>query len=484
MAEPPRDSIREASTTRPLSLRLRIWFACAGGALAVSSALWWIAGTLIGPRDTADPALLVVALLSASGLGLAVAVLLALWLDHHVVGQLRGLTRALESGAVEQLRDLPATSGWGELSALTHSAHELLARDRELADLAGARERVRLGLVSLRAAVERWASDEAWQVPTALIGDAAALGAALDRGFARHREFAAQNLEAARLVSADLGEARGDARESVEQAERGFVEATALLTTLRELQRLGLELQQTLAAAPASPPPAAERGAAFGEAAAEAIEELVAASSASVAHLAEGLTRVHDIVGQVHVVANRATLIALQASLHPGDPGDESGPELRTLARDVRTANERAAALAAELDAEVHGAAERMAGVRSRIADRLNLAMAALAAEPAPAPATRAFDDARRLMERVREMIQDAMRKGERLSAAGERSSRAAQRLVHRLDDETREIEGLAVRLGAAPAGPSPAAETSAPLRLVSDPAADEESGDRAGEGP
>ena len=43
-----------------------------------------------------------------------------------------------------------------------------------------------------------------------------------------------------------LSAAIADAQESATQAERGFVEATAMLTTVRELQRLSGELQNAL----------------------------------------------------------------------------------------------------------------------------------------------------------------------------------------------------------------------------------------------
>lgn len=469
MPEPFRDRFREApADARALSLRLRIWLACLGGALAASTALWWVAGTQIGPRDAADPALLVLSLLAASGLGLAIAVLLALWLDHHVVGQLRGLSAALHSGAVEKLRDLPATSGWGELSSLTHSAHELLARDRDLAALANEREDFRRALDRLRTSLERWLDEERWEAPPDLEGEVGGVVALLDRGLAREREIAEQNREAVRLVRAEMLAAREDARESVEQAERGFVEATALLTTIRELQRLGGELHNVLAT-PELPGAVPDRSTVFGEAAAGAIEELVAASVESVEHLAGGLARVQEIAAQVQVIGNRATLIALNATLRGGGDG-ETGAELRTLARDVRAATERSDELSRELERDVQAATARMSDVRGRVAARLQSAAESLSAAPAPS-APRAGEDANRLMDRVREMVQDATRKGERLSAAGERSSRAAQRLVRRLEEQLREFEGLAVRLGGVPAAES-VSET--PLRLISEPETEE----------
>lgn len=491
MPEPLRDSTGDAAAeTRALGLRLRIWTGCVGGALTVSAGLWWIAGTRVGPGDAADPARLVLSLLAVSGAGLAAGVLLALWLDHHIVGQLRGLSRAFASGAVEKLRDLPATSGWGELSALTHSAHQLLSRDRGLAEVASEQERFRRDLDRLRAAVERWLEDERWEAPSGVEGEAAALTALLDRGLSREREIGEQNREAVRLVRAELLATQGDARESVEQAERGFVEATALLTTVRELQRLGAELHPVLAAGD-EPASAAvpDRANAFGDAAAAAIEELVTASVESVEHLAGGLTRVQDIVTQVQVIGNRATLIALNATLRSaegaGAPG-ELGEELRTLARDVRVATERTDDLSRALEREVRAASARMAGVRASVAGRLNSVSETLAAPAVPpsGAAVRALEDARRLMERVREMIQDAMRKGERLSAAGERSSSAAQRLARRLDEQVREFEGLAVRLGASSGDEAGRSEPAATLRLIpSQPPGDDDATEHDVEG-
>ena len=75
-----------------------------------------------------------------------------------------------------------------------------------------------------------------------------------------------------------------------------------------------------------------------------------------------------------------------------------------------------------------------------------------------------------RLLERVREMVQDAAQKGERLSAAGERVSRAAERLVRDLEVDVGEIRGLIARL--APPAPreepvESTPESDPPLRLL-----------------
>jgi hypothetical protein len=77
--------------------------------------------------------------------------------------------------------------------------------------------------------------------------------------------------------------------------------------------------------------------------------------------------------------------------------------------------------------------------------------------------------DARRLLERVREMVQDASTKGERVSTASERASSVAERLARRLDASASDAEALVVRL--APVGePMPIGSAVAPeLRLVDD---------------
>jgi hypothetical protein len=157
-------------------------------------------------------------------------------------------------------------------------------------------------------------------------------------------------------------------------------------------------------------------------------------------------------------VANRATLIALNAALAgarqgQADPGTAEGSdEMKRLAAEVRHATERTTVLSGEIEGEVSASIERMRGVRERVGRRLE-----------QLPELPASDNGRnleppRLLERVREMVQDAAQKGERLSAAGERVSRAAQRLVRRLEEEVQEMAGMVVRLS-----PPEARTTTAP---------------------
>lgn len=442
---------------RLLGLRLRVWAACLSGTLVSVAALWWIAGTQITVRS--DPAALLAWLLGAGMLGLVVGIACAMWLDHGIVVHLRGLTRGFASGRVQELRGLPAASGWGELSELTEWAAVLITRQRVASRAAGDLEQLEAALTRAVERLETWRATERWEALPAVEGHGEALVRELNDTFARIAELSEQNLEAARRVRAELVSAAGEARESAAQAERGFVEATALLTTVRELQRLAQELRHTLVARAAEAPAPvgetiAERVTAYRAAVESAVQELAASSDASVEHLGAALRRVQDIAGEVQVVSQRATLVALQAvaieSRLPREDrrSEDLSHDLRLLTAEVRTAAEHADALAVEVERE-----SRVAGDRVRIArEWVDREMAATVEEPAAPAAGSAplSENTLRLLERVREMIQDATQKGERLSANGERASRSAERLIRRLEEESRELEGLMVRLSPA----------------------------------
>jgi hypothetical protein len=444
-----------------LGLRLRLWLAgLASGAVAGVGTLW-VLGTRIPVRGAADPAELLAWLSGVAFLSLLTGAGLSLWLDHHVVGHLRGVLRGLHGGRVSDLRGLPAASGWGELSELTERTQELLASRRSQARAVEELQVLRGQLALLAEAVARWDREEHWGGPLPEAGEAAPLAESLAHGIGRRHQVGEQNREAARQVAAELERALTEAGESATQAERGFVEATALLTTVRELQRLSGELQNALHALAAAPVEVREEG----HGAREALEELVSASQGSIESLGRGLLRAQEVSDAVQTLANRSTLIAIQV-LTAGaraPAGEDPGADLRTLAQEVREVTDRTAQYAADIEAAVVEAGERMRAARADALARLDGAGAA--SRPASL-APRALDDAHRLLERVREMLQDASAKGERLSAAGERSSRAAERLARRLEGGAAEAEALCVRLapvGEAP-GPGPDAQS---LRLL-----------------
>ncbi len=438
-----------------VGLRLRLWLVCvAGGAIAGLGSLW-VLGTRVRP-GTSDPAELLAWLAGVAFASAFSGLLLALWLDHHIVGHLRGLLRGLHTGRVAELRGLSSATGWGELSELADVAQDLLANQRRSARAVEELDSVRGQLGALQLAVDQWLRTESWDAPDVGSGQLTSIADGLARGFARRGAVDEQNSQVARQVATELSAALGDAQESAEQAERGFVEATAMLTTVRELQRLSLELQAALGVlgGPIASAHAGEtdvRG---------ALDELVVASQASIDSIGRGMLRVQDVSELVQQLANRATLIAIHAVTaarqEDGGPAQDVADELRLLVQDVREATDRATQFALEIESAVGEASERMHAARELAATRLGAP-----ATVVTTPDARAWDDAQRLLERVREMVQDAARKGERLSAAGERASRAAERLSRRVNEESTETQALVVRL--TPVGPAGSRE----LRLL-----------------
>ena len=463
-------------------LRLRLWLGCLLGGVAGGGAVVGLFAWLSPPDPLFDPLALGIWPWSAAGFCLALAVGMGLWLDHGIALHLRGLNRAIAGGEPAGLGALPAATGWGELSLLTAQLQSQLVRQHELGRAAAELEELRHRLRSLRAAVEMRPPGQRAEPLRPLEGQLGRLIEAFNRHWAEEERVEAESREDVLGLRHELTLALADARDSAEQAERGFVEATALLTTARELQRLGGELQQELsppapvpetaagpapgAAAPgmgaAETPAAAEAQRRYREAAAAAIDELVTASRESVEHLAAGFSQVHEIGEHVQVLANRATLIALNVAVARGslppdaEPGAGAVPrpeglsrDLKSLATEVRAVTDRTAELSRTIDREVAAAVERMHGLRERVAARLDEAPPLIEAGAGEPPAAGPPEAALRLLERVRQLVQDAAAKGERLSATGERASRAADRLLRRLEEESGVLERLARRFGA-----------------------------------
>jgi len=480
---PPRRGERIPPPEVAAGLRLRIWFGCLGGALVAAAGMWWVIAGNSDPTGVVDLPLFVLWVSAVSSAGILIGIALALWLDRGIIGHLNGLSGSLASGRVSDLRSLPAGNGWGVLSQITQQVQVLLTHHRQAARAAEELSIVRAQLAMLRESLDHWVETERWGGLRVKPGALAPVVETIDRGLRHLDEVRDDNREAVRQVGVAVDGALGDARETAAEAERGFVEATSLLTTVRELQRLGGELEQSLTTLISeSKEPGAEALGSWREATRAAIQELLESSSGSVEHLGRGLLRVQEISDQVHLVANRATLIALNAALtgsRLGRPEAEMADlseEMKRLAAEVRSATERTTRLSHDVEGEVASAVERMRGVRQRVAQRLEeIPLPALGDAPRPGERSR-------LLERVREMIQDAGQKGERLSAAGESVSRSAERLVRRLEEEVRELEGMVVRMSPpempnadlsvpGPSGPAAGSESAGGVSNDEDPA-------------
>ena len=416
-----------------LGLRVRLWIGALAGALAAVVAGTWLFWLPESPFAVVDAPELANDLLIAGGLVVVIALAAAWWLDRGIVARVRRITRSARRQDAAPLHEPSAGSGWGELGDLGRHLSALIMAHRHAVRSEAELQSLDRELDGVRDSVRRWIETERWSALPQGTGSVQKVADTLNHAMARQAEVQDQNLEAAQQVRADLDAAVSDARETAEQAEGGFVEATALLTTIRELERLGGELQSGLAK---EPPALGAR-------------DLPAEIATLAAPLARGADVLREISDQVQVLGNRATLVALHAVLaaRPGATAEAAAAvrpeELKVLAREARAATDRVQALARELGGQVRAAVDRIAALQQR--------------EPLPAPAPLA-PDAARAVDRVREMIQDAARKSERLSAAGERASRAADRLVRRLDEEIRDLDGLVVRLSPPPAARGAAA--------------------------
>jgi methyl-accepting chemotaxis protein len=442
------DSGESPPPRRPIGLRLRLWIGCLGGALVGGLAVACVMAALTMMGDALDPRTVLSALAFAVVLGVSAGALFALWIQRGVAESLWRVNRGLAAGHLPEPQAGASGREWGEIGEVAERVRAMLLTNRRLAYSEADYQQARAEISKLCESVERWVMTERWEPLTASVRTLLPLTEGLNRGFARATGVQEQNREAARLVRADLLKAIEDTRASATAAEHGFVEATAMLTTIREIARLEGEIEQALRTSDAASAVATARDEErWREEAARSLEELAGESSQSVEHLGNGLLRVQEIASQVQLLSNRATLIALNALVAVGRPAKDAGSEgwnteLKQLARDVRGATDRVQQLTAEVEREVESANERMRAIRERVAARLSeLPGVESAPRPAPAP------ELARLAERLREMIQDAARKGERLSEEGEHASRDVEALARRLQDEARDLEGLIIRL-------------------------------------
>ena len=273
-----------------LGLRLRLWFAAlAGVVVGIGGLVWALWGLWPTIEETLGGAL-GLRLMIVGAASLFVALACALWLEHGVVRRVRRLVLSARANDTTPLHDPFTSSGWGELIDLRNHVSALITRYRHASRAADQLQLLEKQLEFARGTVQRWIETERWAGFPTGTGALAGLAEALNHGFGRLGEVAEQNQEAARQAQAGIDAAAADAREAAEQSERGFVEVTSLLTTVRELERLGGELLQTLGAKRA-----VVSGRHWLEPASEAIRELVDAASGSMDELAAGLAHVQGL---------------------------------------------------------------------------------------------------------------------------------------------------------------------------------------------
>src|SRR5690349_17776602 len=199
--------------------------------------------------------------LAFGGVALAAGAGAWAWIRGTLVRQLRVLERAMASGRLTDLRGLPVGGGWGELSGLADAVAAFLARQAELERDAKDLAALRATLAALATTARAWADDERTPDWGAAPADRNGPANGPPNGSANQEDVAplvsALGLATTRLDQRlrEAGAVSGLVRESVDDAlartstaastaERQFVEATSLLTVLRELRRWSGEVAQ------------------------------------------------------------------------------------------------------------------------------------------------------------------------------------------------------------------------------------------------
>jgi hypothetical protein len=367
-----------------------------------------------------------------------------LWLYFTVGRRLRNVARALEPGG-ERL----SLSRGGGLAGIVDAASARLSKERELERGVERLEVVRASLAQLTESAGQWADTErAPAFPTEgvpeevqpLVDRLALAASRLDERAFAARAVAGQVRESV----ADAGMRSGQVAAA---AERQFIEASSLLTVLRGLERWGTDLQvgvEALATALELQIRAAGAAQKAAEDAARgAAAQLDAAQRASdrVRQAARDLERVHED-------SQFAALESAHVALTAWSPGAERlADALTVLIRATRAAQERALELEQKTVAEMAAAHEEFGALKARLA-------AVGSGDAGPD----ARELPRRALERVHEMVRDAISRGERLVQQAERTSSEALRAGEGVTAAVDEVDGLAARFAEAHEEPPPAA--------------------------
>jgi hypothetical protein len=189
----------ERSRTR--GMRARLWLAAFGGVLATTLAMGGIVAAVVTSGRTLDLLLLEEALAASALLGLIVAAICGVWLARGIGRTLRQIEDGVAAGHLPESVEREA---WGGLAGVAADVRELLELGRELRRREAEAIEMREAIARAREAVRRWVESERWQPLLPISGPLATLADGLDRGFDRAMTLQAQNLEAARLVRAEL----------------------------------------------------------------------------------------------------------------------------------------------------------------------------------------------------------------------------------------------------------------------------------------
>jgi len=389
-----------------------------------------------------------------------------------VVAPLDALTDALAGGRPPEPGSIPAGDGTDELARLAEQVDEATRRRRRLD--ADAEE-----LAALHACLDRLAADvAAWSErdePRALDGapDPDALPEAVRPLVAGLRD-AAQHLErrageartVAGLVRETVDEARARGESVTGGAERQFVEATSLLTVLRELRRWAGELAPALDALRAAAAVRVGDDGAGGARWSHLLDEALEGDVRPLATAERAAHRLGTSAEDVLLLGAQARLARIEAAAAALAGVPEAAPfvdALETFGRDTAALSERMAELERATRDDLAAARDELAGLRLRLADAAR-ELAHVAEHPglAGGPVVpRGVDPAvaaKRALDRVHEMVSEALTRGEKLVQQAERTSSEALRAADGVKTALDELDGYRARLAPQPASDAEAA--------------------------
>ena len=380
---------------------------------------------------------------------LPLAIAMWVWIHVTVVRRLRSVARALGPG--RSIHDLEPGGG---LSGIVEALSAQIARERELKRSVERFELVRLALARLTEAAAQWADTERSPEFLSLKGptspeEVTPLVERLALAASRIEERIAAARAVSMQVRETVAETANRAAAVAGAAERQFVDATTLLTVLRESQRSGVDLGTGLDGLGG----ALEAQALATTRAREATEvalrgavtqlEAVVRASGFVRAAVRDLERVHEqtqlaAVESAHsalgVMAGEVDLIRLTEAL-------------ATLVQETRAASTRARELEQAIELELARSHESLGALMVHLNGEAEVVVQPREALTPP----------RRALDRLGEMNREAIARGEKLVQHAERTSSEAHRVGEGLGSAIDEVDGLAARLAErAPAGESP----------------------------
>jgi hypothetical protein len=404
-----------------------------------------------------------------AAVGGAVALAVWFWLRRTVTAPLQKLADVLAFGRPVDARELPPADGPAEIVGLADAVQDVLRRRRGSEIEADELAALRTCLARLAADVAAWSErDEPRALETGGDSDvdtmpeaARPLVAGL-REAARHLETRAGEARAvAGLVRETIDEARTRGEAVTGGAERQFVEATSLLTVLRELRRWAGELAPALDALRTAAAVRVGDDGAGGARWSHLLDEALEGDARPLATAERAAQRLSTSAEDVLFLGAAARLARIEAAAAALSGLPEAAPfvdSLEAFARDTAALRDRMSELERATREDLAAARDELAGLRVRLADAAH-ELAHVAEHPglAGAPVVpRGVDPAaaaRRALDRVHEMVAEALARGEKLVQQAERTSSEALRAGDGVRVALDELDGYRARL----AGPAPA---------------------------